>query len=479
MALNKGLDPKTKAALLNMWSAKAQGSPSLLAAAFPFQRNFIEDPSRFKAACCTRRSGKSYGIGLYLFKEAIENPGVSVLYLALTRDSAKRIMWKDVLKKINNTFKLGSTFNETELSVKLPNGSVIYLLGANATNEEQEKLLGQKFKLVCIDEAGYFYKDLRHLIYAVLKPTVIDYEGTICMIGTPGNILKGLFFDATNGNEPGWSCHEWGASDNPHMAKKWKKEINDMLKANPLIADTPLFQQHYLGKWFVDTDALVYKFQADRNAIPALPYQTYTYVLGLDFGYRDATAFIIAAYSRHDANLYIVDAYRAKKMLISDIDAKLTYFRAKYPIAAMYCDPASAQVAAELRQRHGHPLLSADKLDKQHFQALMNSDLIAGNIKVVHYENTQPLIDEWQTLVLDPKTGKEHEKMDNHLSDACLYAWRHSRHYLATPAPKKTSGRYGEEYMDQWWEQEARRTQHITDNGNDFIENDWSDEYGV
>jgi hypothetical protein len=43
------------------------------------------------------------------------------LYIGLTRESAKRIMWKDVLKAINRRHKLGIRFNESELSARLRN----------------------------------------------------------------------------------------------------------------------------------------------------------------------------------------------------------------------------------------------------------------------------------------------------------------------------------------------------------------------
>ena len=34
-------------------------------------------------------------------------------------------------------------FNETELSVRFPNGSVIYLVGADSNEDERQKLLGR------------------------------------------------------------------------------------------------------------------------------------------------------------------------------------------------------------------------------------------------------------------------------------------------------------------------------------------------
>jgi len=154
--------------------AKRRGGaqPNFLDAKFAAQSAFISDPARMKVALCTRRSGKSYGAGLYLCKEAWETAGVSCLYLALTRDSAKKIMWKDVLKPISRRLNLDARFNESELTATLPNESVIYILGVDSTEEEKKKLLGQKYKLVIIDEAASFSVDLNELVYGVLKPAV-------------------------------------------------------------------------------------------------------------------------------------------------------------------------------------------------------------------------------------------------------------------------------------------------------------------
>src|SRR6267378_7703250 len=137
----KSLLAEVAAKRLSLASTRA---PQFLDPAFPAQTTFISDPAKLKVVLCTRRSGKSYGAGLYLDREAYETPGVSCLYIALTRDSAKKIMWKDVLKPINRKLGLGTRFNETELTATLPNGSVIYVLGVDSTEEEKQKLLGQR-----------------------------------------------------------------------------------------------------------------------------------------------------------------------------------------------------------------------------------------------------------------------------------------------------------------------------------------------
>ena len=82
--------------------------------------------------------------------EFLPRTGLSCLYIGLSRESAKRIMWKDVLKAINRQHKLAIRFNESELSARFPNGPVIYLVGPDSNEDERQKLLGQKFVLVVI-----------------------------------------------------------------------------------------------------------------------------------------------------------------------------------------------------------------------------------------------------------------------------------------------------------------------------------------
>ena len=245
-----------------------------------WQTRFLDDPSRMKALLCTRRAGKSYAAGLMLLEAAYKNPGVSCLYVALTRASAKRIMWKDVLKAIDREQGLQCRFNETELSATLPNGSIIYLLGMDADEQEKEKALGQKFMAVAVDEAASYNVNLHEIVYGILKPATADYRGTIALIGTPGNMKRGVFYDLTRGQDPsapgqwekdGWSCYRWTAFENPKVAEQWKAEIEDLRLANPAIEQTPIFQQHYLGKWVTDDTKLVYRFESGRNTFDELP----------------------------------------------------------------------------------------------------------------------------------------------------------------------------------------------------------------
>lgn len=429
---------------------------------FPAQAAFIRDPAKRKASKCTRRAGKSLGIGRILYKEAYNFPGCTCVYIALTKATARAIMWKDVMKSLNTQLGLGASFNETTLRVTLPNGSEILLTGMDAGEDEMEKLLGGKMRVAVVDEAGSFRVDLRKLVYENIEPALADLDGYMILGGTPTEYTQGLFFDVTKDEgdrEPGWSVHEWDTFQNPYMVKNWTERLERLRETNPRVEETPAYKRMYLGKWVVDTSDLVYKYEDTRNQADALPDQNHVYVLGVDFGFTDASAFALAAYSVVDRSLYFVESYKKSGMTVSDVAERLAYYVKRYNPYKIVVDNAARQTVEELRQRFGFPLEAADKQGKAEFIEIMNSELLQGKIKLV-LPQTDELATEWRGLIWDKdawekrKRREEHPGCENHLADAALYAWRHCYHYLSRPlvAPVVKSD---VEKVDEWEERQA------------------------
>jgi PBSX family phage terminase large subunit len=422
------MTPSERSEFMALLAAEKR-EPVFKDAAFAAQTAFLEDPARMKVVLCTRRSGKSYGAGLMLMREAYSQPNVSCLYVALTRASAKRIMWKDVLKTIDREQGIGCRFNETELSMTLPNGSIIYLLGMDADEQEKDKALGQKFKAIVIDEAASYGVDLHEMVYGILKPATADYRGTIAMIGTPGNMKRGLFYELTRGQVPseagrwekmGWSGHRWTAFDNPHMAEKWKAEIEDLKLANPMVEETPLFQQHYLGKWVVDDSNLVYRFDYERNSFDELPVMKtnagrWHYVLGIDLGFNDPTAWVVCAYHDFDRTLYVLGAHKKAKCDITEVADQTHKLMGRFDFDSIIIDNANKQAVEEMRRRHDIPLTPASKTGKSDFIEIMNGELMQGRIKL-HKKAAAVLMDEYGQLIWDERSPRreEHPGCDNH-----------------------------------------------------------------
>lgn len=431
-------------ALRSLLSNKQFDPDDLFDADFPQQKNFVDDPSKLKALWCTRRASKSFTAGLYMIKECLENPGANCLFIGLTRLSAKGIIWKDILKVINQKHKLNAEFNSTELHMTFLNGSIIHLTGIDADEDEMDKLLGKKYRLVCLDESSFYTVNMHRLVYGILKPAVADpnlkgERGTICMMGTSSNFTKGLFYDITNRTEPGWSLHTWSAHDNPYVCQQWQEELDEIDQLRPLFKDTPLFKQWYLNQWVIDTEKLVYKFNQDKNLFDTRPDKLkpngWSYVLGVDLGYEDDSAFVLCAFHENDSILYIVSTYNKKHMDITDVANKIKEYQANYQIGKVIVDGSDKQSVEEMRRRHGVPLEAAEKQGKSDFIELLNAELIQAKIKI--NSKCLNLINElmglvWKTTgdVIDlPR--KEHPSLPNHLCDAFLYAWRYCYSYMA------------------------------------------------
>lgn len=459
-------------------------APDFVDPTFPVQTALLEDKSKLIATLCTRRAAKSFTAIKRLLRAMYRHPGSSTLFIALTRESAKKIMWKDVAKVLNRTHRLRAKFNETDLTMTLPNGSVLYALGVDTTEEEKEKLLGQKYSEVAIDESASYSIDLHALVFGILKPAVADYRGAIILYGTPGNLTTGLFFELTKDQDPttphrwekqGWSGHCWNTFANPYMVQNWTEEISDLKRDNPLVEETPLFKQHYLGLWVVDSTMLVYKYSAAKNAwdgvLPVFKSGRWHHILGVDTGWK-ASAFTLVAFHDHCRDLFVLESWKRRAMDITAMSEVVKHYQSKLSVESVVIDGANKQAVEQMNNRHGLPfqLETAQKRDKFDFIDLMNADAVQGRIKVstaewekarIHeftdagrcgtpeYVSTEKcglLRLEWSSLVIDERALKnlrkreEHPNCENHCADSTLYPWRSAYPYISKalpPAPPK------------------------------------------
>ncbi len=462
----------------------AKSVPEIFDPNFPQQKHFIVDSAKLKALFCTRRSAKSYTAGLYLVHEALKNPGCNCLFIGLTRASSKAIIWKDILSVINRQFSLGADFNQTELTMTLPNGSVIAVTGVDADQDEMNKLLGRKYRLVCIDEASMYTVDVHNLVYGVLGPAMTDpnaggERGTICLMGTASNFPRGLFYDVTTRKEPGWKLFEWTAHDNPYVAKQWAEALEDIRLNRPLYMETPQFKQWYLNQWVIDEEKLVYRFNPQRNlvkAVPRLPDDGWTRVLGVDLGWEDDNAFVLTAFHANNPNLFVLKSFAKKKMEFDHVAAKIQEFQRHLDQAPhrIIIDGANKQGVESMRARSAIPFEYADKQDKVTFIELCNADLVQGKILVLDIPENRGLWDEMASLVWVtdgdkiklPK--KEHPNLPNHRCDAFLYAWRMGYHYHSEPVQVKLpigSKAWFEKQSEEIWERERERLQQENQQG--------------
>lgn len=400
---------------------------------FPQQFNFAVDPCRRKAALCSRRAGKSFSVATMLIDAALSNPDSICVYVALTRLSAKRILWP-ILRKVSKREGLPLALNGTELTITFPNGSQIWLTGAD--DEAQiEKLRGSAYHLVIIDEAASFGAHLASLIEEVIEPALLDYNGTLCLIGTPGAACVGKFFDVTT-RTPGheaWSVHSWNTLDNPHIpnACEW---LEQRRLANGWSLDNPIYMREWRGMWTWSHDSMVYRYTPD-NIVKALPERRdWIHVLGVDLGFDDDTALQVVTSSPAHPQAYAHHGWKAKGLNIGDVANKIREYQRRYTFSKIVMDSGGIgkMVVEELAVRHGLPVEAAEKKDKLGAIELLNADLHEKRLMVLENE---PVLSEWAVLQWDEKRKGEDSRYPNHCSDATLYAYRESLQWAWRPKP--------------------------------------------
>lgn len=442
---------------------------------FPKQTEFLKDPARFKLALCTRRAGKSEGAARDLLQCAMNVPGSVGIFFGRTRLSAKNVVWR-ILRKYIDKFSLSVDINKTELSITFPNGSQIFLAGVDATADEREKYLGMALYRVYIDECASHRQDLYELVCGVIMPALVDHDGTVCLLGTPGNFTRGLFYRISSGGgtaeekqkDPPCSVHKWTAFDNPYMAKKWAAEIEKIKAERPMFMLTPLFAQHYLGKWVVDDERRIYPFDDKLNLFqpPLEPGHQWKYVIGVDLGWEDDSAFVVLAYAKTDPFTRVVYAHKKKNMDITSVANHVKALLDRYgQDSTVIVDNAAKQSVMEMVKRHDLSLIPASKTEKSQFQAILASELKEGKVKIAAGELCNPLVDEICRLIkAEPKPGqvvfKEHPNCANHLCDAFLYAWRYTFGFLGrTPEAPAVPGsvRYDAEQAAAMLEQTKKQ----------------------
>ncbi len=401
----------------------------------PKQRDYVFDEGRRVSCLVGRGGGKTTGALLRLLRRMIGTVGANCLFVAATRDSAERLVWRD-LKAICEKLRLaGTEFSESRLTLTLPNGSRLILTGCDDKRDIQ-RLRGITYHEVVVDETGSIKIDLLdELLIEVIGPRMI---GAISLIGTPGKRLEGIFYDATRSGSDNhrpwvdrdrpewadwtkWSSHKWTVMDGAAAGVAAMVEflaIAKIEKANEGWTDSsPRWRREYLGEWAADDTSNVYVFipykedgaawnvwepKLDAHGFAASPFDAKDtgYGIGIDVGWKDAFALTVFAFSYtdprrqlyqvHEINLPRQYANTIAKMLIGE---ELSHDRYGGVIGrigwpdVMVGDFAGSGGALleELRIVYGITVTPADKALrlKENSIELMNSDLYDGRIKVI------------------------------------------------------------------------------------------------
>lgn len=413
---------------------------------FDKQLAFVEDESPFKVAVCSRRAGKTVSCAAHLIHTAINNKNTVSLYITLSRNNAKKLIWKE-LKNINADHKLDAIVDETELSMHFKNGATIYVSGAKDASEI-EKFRGLAIKLCYIDECQSFREYIKDLIDDVIAPALIDYAGSLCLIGTPAPTPTGYFHECAVKSET-WSKHVWTFWDNPFIQEKSGKTHQQLLdrelKRRGVTVDDPGIQREWFGKWTLDSDSLLVHYNQAKNDFnnpTTLPGgMKYDYVLGVDVGFKDADALAVLAYSDFEPTTYLVEEVIATKQGITELVEQIQTLQKKYDISKIVMDMGGLgkKIGEEMSRRYLIPVEAADKTRKMENVELMNDALRTGRLKIK--ANSRFAQDSYLVEIDRDKSRPDRLVVSNRyhsdIIDAVLYAFKCSPAYSYTKPSEK------------------------------------------
>jgi len=178
------------------------------------QTDLVNDAVRFKVVPAGRRSGKTERAKRFVVREAFREP-MPYFVAAPTRDQVKRIYWQD-LKRLCFTSVLGDkSVSESELQIRLPNGSTISLIGL----DQPQRMEGVLWGGGVIDEIadvreGAWQENISPALdtYNPLRP---KYRPWCWLIGVPDglNHYYEMAEYARTAGDPDWKLYTWKSAD--------------------------------------------------------------------------------------------------------------------------------------------------------------------------------------------------------------------------------------------------------------------------
>ena len=340
---------------------------------FKEQKDVFNDfLSKKIAVMCSRRAGKTEDNSDIIVRTA-SIPNSPILYINLTFENAIRQMFDRVIAEAERVELTITKSSKSAGYIYFANGSSVLFKG-NKDRSEADKMQGDKYRLVIIDEAQS-QVNMNYLVDTIIRPMLADYtDSQLILTGTPPR-RKGTYFEAAF-NNPEWTTYSWDMFKNPYIADP-QLMIQDICNEKGLTIDSPLIQREFFGKIAYDTEAQVFKgYKVYSGAVASNFVPTHIYE-GVDFGYADYNGIVTMAANVENRQAYIIYERKFNKATVSDIinavregfENGKRFLLERNPNADLnncqiFTDTNEKSITYELSQTYGLPAYCAYKYDK-------------------------------------------------------------------------------------------------------------------
>lgn len=339
----------------------------LLADCHPDQRAAVEDPARRISLLVGRGGGKTTSLRVRALRKMARKSRAKIIYFATTRDQARHLNWeplKELLDRCGATAEFDLSESRMTATCKRT-GSTYRMVGADDKGEI-EKYRGQPFDEVQIDEGASHGEILEYLVDRIVGPRLGERNGCIVVVGSPGHILAGLFYESTRPSSPThrayvdrakpqykgwkrWSSHAWALSKvvalagakkkYPALVALWVEALIEK-EAKGWSDDNPIWLREYLGLWAADNTETVFRYRphdaagalwnrwrpyGERaldgvagllEALERLPGELagYQHVVAMDMGHSDPFACSVLSFAPTDPHRRIVHTFSFERV---------------------------------------------------------------------------------------------------------------------------------------------------------------------
>lgn len=389
----------------------------------PKQKHSLADSNgRINVWCGAVRSGKSHACMIRFVQHVIKSPPGIFCVCGKTRDTVKMNIVHPLRDWLGHRVLYKEGNGELYICDRL-----CFVVGANDDRAEN-KIRGSTFMGALVDEVTIIPENFFKMLLSRLSKDDAKLFGTTNP-DSPFHWFKQEFLDRSN--DLNLRQYDFVMRDNPSLSETFMTNLSNEYQG--------LWKERYIyGKWVLAEGTIYDFFNRDYHVIQAPPGNADYYIVGVDYGTTNPTAFsMIGCSTMTYPNRWMEKEYfwDSKKQLRQKTDTEyaldLKKFVEGYRIRAIYIDPSAVSFRVECQRLGIQGIMEAknDVLDgiRYHGQLLSN-----GTFKVC--ANCTTAIEEYSTYRWDPRASQRGEdkpvKENDHMMDSIRYAL-YSHYFLS------------------------------------------------
>lgn len=348
---------------------------------------------------------------------------------------ARAIQWMTLHKDVR--------WKSSEKKMIFPSGAIIQF-GYLDKEEDKYRYQSSAFQFIGFDELTQFAESQYTYLFSRLrKPAGMNVPLRIRGATNPGGLggkwVKNRFIDNGKVFSHGMEISAEDAvfvqsllRDNPYVDEDgYRKSLSKLDKVTRLQLED--------GNWLIEGSTKIYSINAERNVIPKVDSSFDNYILGLDFGFNDSTAFAILGWSTRSKVVTVVRTFEVPGETPSQIAERISMLERQYKFNRIVGDMSGLGkgYAEEARARYSIPISPAEKHNKRGYISLFAGELLDGHVKIFDGPSNELMLEQVSQLVWNADRTDLALHQDDHIHDAVLYAWRECRAYSEEGTPVK------------------------------------------